>query len=133
MFDRTHIYEVYENPGLPEEEQTELVCLGFSIWAFLFHIFWLAYKRLWFAFVVFVALYGGVVAIGESFGLSPVAIGLMQLVLQFWLGASAAELRAESLERQGYRLVDVATAESAWRAERRYYDQRQSQQQMTRA
>jgi hypothetical protein len=131
MFDRTHIYEVYENPGLPEEEQTELVCLGFSIWAFLFHIFWLAYKRLWFAFVVFAALYGGVVAIGESFGLSPVAIGLMQLVLQFWLGASAAELRAESLERQGYRLVDVATAESAWRAERRYYDQRHAQQQVT--
>jgi hypothetical protein len=123
MFDRTHIYEVYENAGLPEEDRTELVCLGFSIWAFLFHIFWLAYQRLWLAFVVFAAIYGGVIAVAESVGLHPLAIGAIQLILQFWLGASAAELRTESLERRGYRLVDVSSAESAVRAERRYYDQ----------
>jgi hypothetical protein len=123
MFDRTHIYEIYQNPDLAEEDQIELVRLGFSLWAFVFHVFWLLYQRLWLAFVVFATLYGGAVALGESAGLSALAIGLIQLTLQLWLGASAAELRAESLERRGFRLVDVASAESEVRAERRYYDQ----------
>ena len=123
MLDRTHIYEIYQNPDLPEEDQIELVRLGFSIWAFLFHVLWLGYQRLWLAFVVFAILYGGAAALGESVGLSPLAIGFVQLTLQLWLAASAAELRAESLERRGYRLVDVASAESQVRAERRYRDQ----------
>ncbi|MFO0068549.1 MAG: DUF2628 domain-containing protein, partial [Alphaproteobacteria bacterium] len=101
----------------------ELVRLGFSIWAFLFHVLWLGYQRLWVAFVVFAILYGGAAALGESAGLGPFAIGLIQLTMQFWLAASAADLRAESLERRGYKLVDVASAESQVRAERRYLDQ----------
>lgn len=121
MFGSSQLYEIYRNPSLPEEEASVLVRQGFSIWAFVFHIGWLLYHRLWLETAVFFALYVGSVLLGERYGLSEMAVGILQLALQVWLAANAADIRAKALERKGFTFEDVSTGTSALEAERRYY------------
>lgn len=121
MFNSQQVYEIYRHPSLPEEEAAMFVRRGFAIWAFIFHIGWLLYHRLWIEAAVFTALFVGAVMLGQHYGLSEVAIGGIQLALQVWLAVSAADVEAGALERRGFVLEDVATGASALEAERRYY------------
>lgn len=121
MFGSTHLYEIHRHPTKDEMDAILLVRQGFSIWAFLFHVGWLLYHRLWIEGTLFLALYVGTVMIGERYDLSPVTIGLMQLALQFWLAVNASDIRAAALERKGFELVDVTTGTSELDAEHRYY------------
>jgi hypothetical protein len=121
MFGATQLFEVYHDASLPDEEAIVLVRQGFSIPAFVFHIGWLLYHRLWIEGAIFMALYVGIVMAGDHYGFSSASLAIGQLALQCLLGANAADIRGLILEHRGFKLVDVATGTSAWDAERRYY------------
>lgn len=121
MFGSSQLYEIYTHTSLPEEDATKLVRQGFSAWAFLFHIPWLLYQRLWTEALLFTLLYSATIALGDYYSLSDTVVGALQIALQFWLGANASDLRAQALERKNYVLTDVTTGSSALEAERRYY------------
>jgi len=121
MFRSAQLYEIYRHPSLSEEDATVLVRQGFSVWAFLFHIGWLLYHRLWLEGALFAAIYVGVIAVASTYGMGELAIGVLQIALQFWLAVSASDMEGAALERRGYVLNDVSSGESALEAERRYY------------
>jgi hypothetical protein len=121
MFRSVKIFEVYTHPSRDAEDATVLVRQGASAWAFLFHMFWLAYHKLWLETAVFFALYVATILLGQSYGVSETVIGVLQLALQSLLALSAADIRAAALERKGYVLKDITTGASEIEAERFYY------------
>lgn len=121
MFRSAQLYEIYRHPSLNEEDATVLVRQGFSVWAFLFHIGWLLYHRLWLESALFAAVYIGVIALAGNYGVGEIAIGVLQIALQFWLAVSVADMEGAALERRGFVLNDVSSGESPLEAERRYY------------
>ena len=117
------IFTVHEKTEAPEPaDRVLLVREGFSYAAFVFSVFWLLANRLWgpaFGYVIaMVALHIG----GQEFGVSPVSVVVLQLLLQVLVAANAYDLKRMQLAHQGYREAGVLVAESAIAAEQRYYE-----------
>lgn len=114
MFNRSgQIYTVHENPAIADPaERVELVREGFSFWAFVLNVVWLAGNRLWLAFFIYAALIVIVVQLGQYTGASEVSMGMLQLALQLLLGLSAHDIQRARLARKGYRETGVVVAES---------------------
>lgn len=120
---RTKIYTIYERPDAPDmADRVELVQEGFSFAAFLLHVLWLLYQRLWLPALAYFALLAALGYAGEQIGLSPVSMGALQLLLQLMLGYVAYDLQRWRLSRRGYHFTGVVAAESVLNAQRRYYD-----------
>lgn len=123
MQQRTKIYTVYECPEKPDAaDRVELVQEGFSFAAFLLHVLWLLYQRLWIPALAYVALLAGLGYAGEQIGISRISMAALQLLLQLMLGYVAYDLQRWRLTRRGYRFTGVVAAESVLNAQRRYYD-----------
>lgn len=93
---------------------------GFSLTAFLFGPFWLAWHRLWLELlawlVVFALLASGTprfIGSGMSF--------LIGVLLQVLLALEANNLRRGGLARRGYRFIDVAAGARRDDAERGFF------------
>ncbi len=116
------LFTVYAREGDTSGEDVRLVREGFCFWAFLLHVLWLAYNRQWLGLLLFVPLYGCLIALGSSGMLPTPAIAALQLALQLWLGCVAHDLERMQLERYRYQLRDVVIAPSSLLAEQRYLD-----------
>lgn len=122
MFGKAEIYTVYERFGeLPEQDRSALVREGFCFWAFVFHIFWLLYKKQWMGVLLFAPIYVALTYATGRLGLPEATLGV-QLMLQVWLGVAAHDLERMQLERLGYHLMDVVIAPDPTLAELRYLE-----------
>jgi len=120
---KTKIYTVHVNPDKPDPaDRVELVREGFSVWAFLFHVFWLLYSRLWLATLGYMAILMGLMLFAEAVKISQLSFGMLQLFMQVTLGFIAHDLQRSKLRRRGYALTDVVAAETELNAQRRYHD-----------
>jgi len=120
---KAQIYTVYEKADAPEpSDRIVLVREGFSLWAFIFTVFWLAYHRCWRAALlvalVLIALERG----NELLGLSEVTTIVLRVGFSLWLGCAANDIRRDTLARRGFTEIDIVAAESELLAERRYFD-----------
>ncbi len=123
MITSTKIFTTHENPERADPaDRMELVREGFSWGAFVFHVLWLFYQRLWLAAAVYMVALGMLAYAGGVFHLSPISVGAMQIFFQAMLGMVGFDLKRWALARRGYRLTGVVVAESELRAAQRYYD-----------
>ncbi len=120
---KTKIYTVHVNPEKPDPaDRVELVREGFTVWAFLFHVFWLLYNRLWLATLGYMAILMCLMLFAEAFHISQISFGMLQLFMQVTLGFVAHDLRRSKLRRRGYVMESVVAAETELNAQRRYHD-----------
>ena len=124
MFSKSgKIFNVYEKPEASEPtERVVLLREGFSVWAFLFHFFWLIANRLWQVALGYVAVLVTWRMVGHAMDLSLLSIGIVQFGLQLALGFHAYDLQGWTLKRRGYRHAGILAAESELAAERRYFE-----------
>lgn len=120
MFNHTHIYTIHENLSAADDaDRIELVREGFAFWAMAFGALWLLAHRLWLPalgyFIVLVLLNH----VGTFYDMSPAALGMLQLGLQFWLGCNAYDIQRWMLENRGYAMRGVVCAESEMLAQQR--------------
>ena len=92
---------------------------AFTLLAFLFAPFWLAWHRLWVEAVVVFALQLVLIAVGEAYGLVLPAM-LLSLLASLFVGLEAPALRAAGLRRRGYADWGVVEADNVRDAEIRY-------------
>ncbi len=92
---------------------------GFVWSAFLFAPIWSLAKRLWLAFVLWLA---AIIAVtGLAARAEAPAIGLLIVILALWFGLEANNIRRLKLAGRGWRLVGVVEAPKRSEAERRYF------------
>lgn len=117
------IYTVHENSNANDpSDRIVLVREGFSFWAFVLTVFWLAYHRCWRMAIVYLLLLVAIDRAVYALELTRYAEIVLQLGLQFWLGGIANDCYRATLQRKGYREITVVCAESPLLAERRYFD-----------
>jgi hypothetical protein len=116
------IYSVHERAGRPVDGAgVVFVREGFS-WAALFlTVFWLGYRRLWLALVLYVAASAGIAFLGEALGLSGEARLVLAIALQILLAAEANDIRRWTLARRGYREIGLASGGNIDEAERDFF------------
>lgn len=113
IFNGEKIYNVFIKPDLYNSyEDAVVVREGFSIIAFLFHIFWALYNKVW-----WVAIFAASIILVTQYLLkyeyiSPEIMNILQLATFLWIGLEASNLVEESLEKRGYVLADMVVARS---------------------
>ena len=126
------VYAVFEPPirqrgDLIERDSSDrLVFLreGFNLWAFLFGPLWMIRRRLWLVLIVYAAVIAGL-----EFGLRRLGIAWparleVYLLIELLIGIEAANLRAATLVRRGWRDCGIVLADGLELAERRFFDAR---------
>lgn len=123
LFSRLKIYTVHTNPDAKRlEDGVRFVPENFSIWAFIFTLFWALYHRLWgFALVIAVLNLGLYIAVEEGY-LNEKALACLQVILQLWVGYQAHDALRGGLRRRGFALTALTSGETQMRAEQRYFD-----------
>lgn len=123
MLQKVERYTIYANLRDPHaDENLAVIREGFSFWAFIFHAFYLLYKRQWLGLLVFLPLYVSVLLLGDYANVPAYVVAILQLGVQVWLGASAYDLHRAQYELMGWKLMDVAVAADELAAEQRYLD-----------
>jgi len=118
------IYNVLEPPletgsAKPDPVSYAFVKEGFSWPALFLGPFWVLWKRMW---LVFLAYLAAALSIGVLADALPEAISFVPPTLFILLFAlEANNLRCWTLERRGYRLVDVSFGDSISEAELRFF------------
>lgn len=103
-------------------EKTVILKDGFSFPAFLLTGLWLLYKRLWWAFALFVLCWLCVAYGLPKLGLPKEAIGFVQLIVGLFLGHEGHAMVERKLVRDGWRLAGVVEARDMDAAERRFFE-----------
>jgi hypothetical protein len=121
-----NVYTVHINTKgktqISDIENVVILKEGFALWAFLFHFFWLFYKRVWIpGIVVFLAfmLLGG---LEQSGTLSTQQGVVIQIGLVVYIGFCANDWLRKTLEIQGYTFAGVVTARDGIEAYQRFFD-----------
>ena len=96
---------------------------GFSFPAFLLTGVWLLYKRLWWPFALFAAIWLAAAWGLPKLGLPQQAIALVQLVISLFLGHEGHAMLERKLVADGWRLAGVVEARDMDEAERRFFEQ----------
>lgn len=102
-------------------EDAILVKQGFSWPAFLFAPLWLLFKRMWIVLLLFLALAGGVTALGVARWIPDDVVTMLGLGLHLLLGLEGNDLYRWTLARRRYRERAVVAADNRLAAERRYF------------
>jgi hypothetical protein len=120
-------YTVFEPPmrdrgAADHADRFVFVRDGFSLGAFVFGAFWMAWRRLWLVLVIYLVVFAGL-----EFGLSRLGVGsaariTVTLLLALLIGMEAATLRRWTLSRRGWRDCGVVIASDLEMAERRFFD-----------
>jgi len=118
-------YTVHEPPpgrkGPRGPEDFRFVRDGFHFWALVLTPFWLLWRRLWLAFVLYV-LAALVIAVGLGLiGVSGGGIMVAQIVLAIIVALEAGALQRRALVRRRWREVGIVSARSREDAERRFF------------
>lgn len=122
------IYTVHEPPlkkaDAPREpEQFAFVRDGFYWWALLLTPIWLLYRRLWLAVVVYIAVAVGIGFALKAFGVSNVAMSVVQLLLSALVALEAATLLRRKLAWWRWNEVGLISAPRLEIAEQRFFDE----------
>jgi hypothetical protein len=107
--------------ALPDAMDLVFVKDGFNWPALFFAGPWLIYRRLWLALIGYI-----VVAVAVTYAASQISEGFASLVglaVHFLFALEANQLRAWTLERNGYRLIGVSDGRSVEEAEIRYFSE----------
>ncbi len=94
---------------------------GFSLWAMMGSVFWLAMHRLWIPLAGFIGLFVILTGLARLAGASPDAGAVLYAGLSIALGFLGNDIRRMMLERQGYRMIAAITGPSQIECERRFY------------
>jgi hypothetical protein len=126
------VYAVFEPPirqrgdHLERDRSDRFIFLreGFNLWAFLFGPLWMIRRRLWLVLVVYAAVIAGL-----EFGLRRLGIAWpgrlgVYVLIELLIGIEAANLRAGTLQRRGWRDCGIVFADGLELAERRFFDAR---------
>ena len=126
------VYAVFEPPmrqkgnHIERDRSDRFVFLreGFNLWAFLFGPLWMIRRRLWLVLIVYAAVIAGL-----EYGLRRLGIVwperlLVYLLIELLVGIEAANLRAATLARRGWRDCGIVIADGLELAERRFFDVR---------
>lgn len=114
------LYSAHRSPASLNDDVV-FIKEGFSWPAFLFSAVWLLVKRLWLAFVVYVAVVMLISSAVWALGLPrSVLCGLLFLV-NLWLGMEGNELLRRAAARRGYVEVGASLGRNLEEAELRYF------------
>jgi hypothetical protein len=111
-----------DNAGIAATDRFAFVRDGFHFWAALLGPLWLAWHRLWLALigwiVVMIAIDVGMARLGAGGG----AIFFTNVLIALLTGFEASSIRRWTLSRRNWRQLDIAVADNAESAERRFFD-----------
>jgi hypothetical protein len=117
------IYTVHIDPRLSLQDSAPIfVREGFSLYAFIFTVFWLAYKRLWGAFALAAVGLTAIVSASHSGYISEASDLVLQLALGAIIGFHAHDFERAELARKGYVTTDIVAATSLLGAQQRFFD-----------
>lgn len=105
------------------DRDTVFIRDGFSWFAFLFPLPWLAFRRLWTAAIVAVALYFAAIYLAEQYRLDALPIAA-SFLLSLWVALEGGEARVRRLERLGWQVDRVMAASCVTDAEDIYFAER---------
>jgi hypothetical protein len=94
---------------------------GFSWWALLFPLLWLAFKGMWIVLVIALAAQFLIWAIAEALGFGEVMRLIFSLVINLILGFQGNELLRWTYERRGFREAGLVEARDLEEAEYRFF------------
>ena len=116
-------YTVHIKPDAASPVETAVfVKDGFHLWAFAFGILWALYHRLWTMALIYLLFNVALGAAGERLGISDAGLGIAQLGFQAAMAYLADEFRRANLKKRGYITADIVAAETALRAELRFFE-----------
>lgn len=116
-------YTVHLKPDAKEPAATaEFIADGFHFWAFAFSAIWALLHRCWLLLIALLAANGLFMVADEHWGIHPVTVIILQVLLQLWVGLQASDLLRWKFSRQGYVTVAVVSAENKARAQQRFFD-----------
>ena len=123
MFNSYKTYNVYVKRDTVEPLETAVfVPDTFSIWAFIFTLFWALYHRLWILSTVILGLTAALMLLNEFNLLSEDMMNVGSMMVSVWVGFDGNAWREAALERRGYVLYDIVTGQNEQDAQRRFFD-----------
>ena len=94
---------------------------GFSWWALLFPLLWLAIKGMWIVLIIALAAQFLIWAIAEALGFGEAMRLIFSLAINLILGFQGNELLRWTYERRGFREVGLVEAHDLEEAEYRFF------------
>jgi hypothetical protein len=94
---------------------------GFAFWAFVFGPFWLLWRRLWRALLIWCALAAAVMVAAQQNYVSAGAIPWLVFFSALYLGLEGHGVAAAAFDRGDWRLADVAIGANQASAERSFF------------
>ncbi len=123
MFGGSKFFAVYvKKDSKSSFEDTIILKQRFNFFAFIFSTFWALYHRIWWLFFTMAAIEG---LIFYETNLNPESVMIFRMIalsIQVWLGFEANDIRGKNLEKKGYILLDVVSAQDETEANRRFFD-----------
>ncbi|HUZ32717.1 MAG TPA: DUF2628 domain-containing protein [Xanthobacteraceae bacterium] len=121
------VFTVHEPPrraadAVSDPERIVFVREGFSFWALLFTVLWMARYRMWLVLVLYLVITGIVETAMHLAGVGVAGIALVGLAIALLVGMEAATLRRFALRRRGFRDIGIVSGADLEDAERRFFD-----------
>jgi Protein of unknown function (DUF2628) len=121
------VYTVHEPPlrtagALAKAERFIFVRDGFYWWAFLLTPFWMLWRRLWLAFLIYAVSSAVLDTAMRVIGAPASAIALIDILTSFLIGLEASTLLRFTLRRRGWQNIGVVSGDDLEDAERRFFD-----------
>jgi len=121
------VFTVHEPPrraadAVSDPERIVFVREGFSFWAFLFTVLWMARYRMWLVLVLYLVIAGLVETALRLAGVGVTGIALAGLAIALLVGMEAATLRRFALRRRSFRDIGIVSGADREDAERRFFD-----------
>ncbi len=119
-------YSVHHKQPIPQAtadyaDGAVFVREGFAVFAFLFHIFWFAYRGMWIVLVLYLAASMATSMVVNLMGLDPLSGLAVVTALNLIIGFEANDLRRWTLARNDYELIAIVRARSLVEAEEKYF------------
>ena len=95
---------------------------GFSVWAFLFHMLWLAYHRTWMWAGIVLAFFLIAGALEQQELVPVVYSAIAQFGFQIYIGLTGQDWRRKALDARGFTFAGVVSARDDIEAHQRFFD-----------
>jgi len=102
-------------------EDVIMVKEGFILWAFLFNVVWLFYKKVFKQALLMTSLFFILSILNNT--ITFLIIFSIQLAITFYIGFEASDWYAESLKKRGYEFLGYASGRNAKEARLRFLDE----------